>query len=227
MRPKRPFIKTKNVLLLSIPMHLPMKQLSLIILAAISLQTTPVNAQKLKDKADAFYFGVYNNQTYMPFVGMGNIFTAKWHPGLLAGVVFDGKAKKQHTPFTMVQAGFFYHRFLQSGIQLYASQGTSIRLNSHFSVPVSVGAGYFHSFTFTKNFKMEDNGEYKATGRFGRPQAMIAVSAGLGYHFNMCSHPAQLQLNYQPWMQLPFIKSYVPMLPNNALVLGLRYNLAQ
>ncbi len=202
------------------------RTISTLLFAALMLITTASSAhEKFKDKVDACHLTLFNNQTYIPFLGMGNIVNSKWHPGIATGLVFDGKERKRYMSFTTVNVGFFHHRFIQAGLQIYGSRGIDYRINEKFSIVGTAGAGYLHSVTLHKTFVADENGNYTVSGRLGRPQAMIALSGGLGYNFRFGSRSAQCQLTYQPWMQFPFIKSYVPLLPNNALQFAVRYNL--
>jgi hypothetical protein len=53
-------------------------------------------------------------------------------------------------------------------------------------------------------------------------QAIIAFNAGAGFILDPASsRPMKIFASYQQRVQLPFVKSYVPLLPYNGLLIGL------
>jgi hypothetical protein len=69
---------------------------------------------------------------------------------------------------------------------------------------------------------LNDDGEYERIRSLGKPQIMFDFGLECSYRFN---EKMVGSLQYKTFIQAPFIKSYVPMLPYNSLQLGLSYNL--
>jgi hypothetical protein len=54
-------------------------------------------------------------------------------------------------------------------------------------------------------------------------QAMATFSLVIGYTFNpSAKKPLALFTTYQQRIQMPFVKSYVPMLPYNSFIMGIK-----
>ncbi len=173
-----------------------------------------------KLKAESVQFNLFNNQYYFPFIGMGAIFTAKYHPGISAGFVKNIKKKKKTTFYYDAKFGIYHHRFSQTGIQLYGDLGYRVTLPKNFFIAGEFGLGYLHAIIHQKTFEADNKGTYTKVNNFGKPQAMTGLGIKAGKQIAVCKKDGRLFINYQPWFQFPFIKSYVPLLPNNSLHLG-------
>ena len=170
--------------------------------------------------AESFGMSVFTNQYYFPFLGMGNIFTGKYHPGVSAGLVKNIKAKKKTTFYYDARFGIYHHRFIQTGIQLYGDIGYRYTLPKKFFIAGEFGLGYLHAIIHQTRFEADENGNYSKIKNFGKPQVMTGIGIKVGRQINISKRTGRLFINYQPWFQFPFIKSYVPLLPNNSMHIG-------
>ncbi len=170
--------------------------------------------------AESFQVNIFTNQYFFPFLGMGNIFTAKYHPGISAGFVKNIKKTEKTTFYYDAKIGLYHHRFIQTGVQLYGDLGYRITLPKKFFAAGEFGFGYLHTIIHQSNFKADGNGNYIKVKNFGKPQVMTGIGIKVGKQITVCKNPGRLFINYQPWFQFPFIKSYVPLLPNNSLHIG-------
>ncbi len=186
----------------------------------MSAAQNPIAKLGKKLKAESFELTVFNNQTYFPFVGMGNIVRSKYHPGLSFGYSHNLKEKKKRTLYLDYRVGVFNHRFIQTGVQLYSNIGYRFELPRTFFVATEFGLGYLHSIKQQTTFEADADGSYKKVANWGRPQLMTGIGIKLGKQVSIKEKDVRIYLNYQPWFQLPFIKSYVPLMPNNSLHLG-------
>ena len=173
-----------------------------------------------KLKAESYQVNVLTNQYYFPFLGMENIFAAKYHPGISAGFVKNIKKKEKTTFYYDAKVGIYNHRFIQTGVQLYGDLGYRFTLPKKFFVAGEFGLGYLHAIIHQTKFKADDNGNYSKVKNFGKPQVMTGIGIKVGKQITVYKNTGRLFINYQPWFQFPFIKSYVPLLPNNSLHLG-------
>lgn len=162
---------------------------------------------------------VFNNGTQLPGNGVLGVFTTPVHPGFSAGTEFRYNRHPKNIWFQTARLGFFHHQYSQSAIQLYTEAGYRRMIWRGIGAELRLGGGYLHSIPATEVFKLKD-GAYKRTLRFGRPQAMAGASFGLSYTLQKGQHPPRFFLDYQFYLQMPFAKQYVPVVPNVALHVG-------
>lgn len=159
-----------------------------------------------------------NTISAKPLSSFGDLFKKPFHPGIELSYGFNWATKPNHDWYQQIKLGYFFHRFVQHGIPLYTNFGYRYKFTPHIFTEVSIGGGYLHSIPATAKLKADANGDYKNNKGIGRPQAMAAFNIGAGYKFTTV--PLKLYVNYQPRIQFPFVKSYVPMLPYNSLMIG-------
>lgn len=192
-----------------------------IILFSFAFLICNSNAQcRFLKTTESYRFSVFNNQYYLPFAGIKNIFTSKYHAGLAAGITKNIKAKSKYATYYNFVFGIYHHRFIQTGIQLYANFGYRYNLSKKIFISSELGTGYLHSIVHQQSFKADDNGNYSKVKSFGKPQLLIAIGISAGKQVNILNKQGRIFLTYQPWFQMPYIKSYVPMLPNNSFHIG-------
>jgi hypothetical protein len=83
-----------------------------------------------------------------------------------------------------------------------------------------IGAGYLHSFPGVEFFQLKD-GVYEKKNRIGRPQLMVTSAAGISYTLHSGKFPPRFFLDYQFYLQMPFINQYVPLVPNTVVHAGM------
>jgi hypothetical protein len=166
---------------------------------------------------------IFNNGTSLPGEGYAGMFNKTVHPGITIGTYHLYKEAKKHDFIQTLKLGYFYHRHAQQAVQLYTELGYRYKTTSGFYGEGLLGAGYLHAFADMQQFKFED-GIYVKKTNWGRPQLMATASLVAGYNFQTThSLPLRLFIQYQFWMQTPFVNKYVPLLPNTALHLGIIY----
>jgi hypothetical protein len=185
-----------------------------------TLADNPVLVVGKKLKAESFQVNLFTNQYYFPFVGIKNIAISKYHPGISFGYLRNLKVKKSTTLYADARFGVYNHRFIQTGIQLYGDIGYRVNLPYKFFVAGEIGLGYLHSIKHQTTFEADADGKYSKVLNLGRPQLMTGLGIKLGKQIKVKNQSGRLFINYQPWFQMPFIKSYVPLLPNNSMHIG-------
>jgi len=191
----------------------------LFILTAAVLFTVAVQGQK----SNYISIAGFTTQTAMPFSKFAGLFTEVFHPGVAFGYGKNLSVKPKHDWFAEGKLAYFFHRYVQHGIPLYLNFGYRYKFNSRFTAETATGAGYMHSIPATAKLKLNDNGEYKNNKGIGRMQAMATYSLGAGYTMHPSSKKSiTLFTSYQQLIQMPFVKSYVPLLPYNSFVIGIK-----
>ena len=165
---------------------------------------------------------VVNAASAYPFSQFGNLVTEIEHPGLELGYGFNWKTKARHDWYQEIKLSYVYHRFVQNIFLLYSDVGYRYKFSPHWTGQMAIGAGYLHSIAATAKLKLDNNGEYKNNKGIGRAQAMAVVNFSAGYIINPSGkRPLKIFTTYQQFLQTPFVKAYVPVLPYNSLLLGI------
>lgn len=173
-------------------------------------------------KQDYISISITNNATAYPFAKFIGFVTEPVHPGVEAGLSRTIKVKKKHDWFREFRLGYFYHRFVQHGIPLYANIGYRYKFSSRFSAEAALGGGYLHSIPATAKLKLNSSGEYKNNKGIGRAQGIAGLGISTGYILTPSSKkPLKLFVTYQQRLQMPFVKSYVTFLPYNCFMIGI------
>jgi hypothetical protein len=144
------------------------------------------------------------------------------HPGLQAGTEFRYNRSEKNQWFQTVKLGVYYHKYSQTGIQLYSEIGHRRALWKRLGAELRLGAGYLHAISDLQTFELV-NGQYERKRTFGRPQVMGGAALGLGYRLGSAPDAPRIFLDYQFFLQAPFVKSYVPLLPNTAVHAGVAF----
>lgn len=162
---------------------------------------------------------VFNAGTLLP--GSGFI-TTPLHPGVSAGAEFPYNMSLKNRWFQTARLGVSYHQYVQTSVQIYSEAGYRRSIWQGTAIEMRLGAGYLHAFSNTAVFKLKD-GVYKQKTNLGRPQLMASSAVGLSYRSPKKTDAPRFFLDYQFFLQLPFVKSYVPLLPNTALHVGVAF----
>jgi hypothetical protein len=179
-----------------------------------------VKSQGQEKRKFSLITSVFSNSTALPQNGLPGTLHAPIHPGFTIGLVKDYKKTEKHQLYQTYRLGYFHQRYVQNAIQLYSEFGYSFSFKNGFGLFSQLGAGYVHSFQDQQKFILKD-GEYKKQFPIGRPQLMISFTPGLSYDLEKkCGTPLKLFVDYQIWFQLPFVRQYVPVLPNSSLHIG-------
>jgi hypothetical protein len=190
----------------------------LISFSLLCFLSTNTKAQKRQKQ---FSLAVMNVQSAMPFGKFVGIFSDQFHPGVEAGIGFNWKTKSKHDWFQEIKAGYFFHRFVQHGIPVYTNIGYRYKFSSQLSSEIILGAGYLHSVPATAKLKLNDKGEYVNNKGIGRMQAMAITGLRVSYKLETnTDRPFTFFAQYHQLLQMPFIKSYVPLLPYNGFEIG-------
>ncbi|OSZ77788.1 hypothetical protein CAP36_15625 [Chitinophagaceae bacterium IBVUCB2] len=186
--------------------------------------TVQVTAQQKK----YFSAAIFTTQNALPFGKFTGLFGGTFHPGFELGYGKVLRPKTKHEWFLELRLAYFFHRYVQHGIPLYLNFGYRYKINNRLSAETSLGAGYMHSIPATAKLKLNENGEYENNKGAGRMQATASYALGFSYILNPASlQPLRIFTTYQQRLQMPFVKSYVPLLPYNSFMIGLSQPLSK
>lgn len=165
-----------------------------------------------------------NNATMLPPASIVAPFNQPLHLGMVAGYEFGWKERTYSKWFQDVNLGFFNHRYVYSALLLYSKAGYR-RYLGKLSVEGSLHAGYMHAFLKTDRMVLQDDGTYEFKRGFGKPQFITGAGIGLGYNIGDKEDGRRIFLTYDLRLQMPFVKSYVTLLPNGIVALGYQTHL--
>jgi hypothetical protein len=159
---------------------------------------------------------IFNAATQLP---IGHLFSTPVHLGGTVGAEFRYNTHQANHWFQTAKLGYSYHQYVQSTIQLYSEAGYRRAIWKGTAAEFRLGAGYLHAIPATEIFTLKE-GQYKRKANLGRPQVLAGAALGLSYTQQKGAHPLRFFLDYQFYLQMPFVKSYVPLLPNTLLHFG-------
>ncbi len=186
------------------------------LLLALGLFNPFVSVGQVSSKSRYAVLSVFNAATQLPF---SQFFSTPVHIGGTAGAEFRYNRHPANQWFQTAKLGFSYHQYVQSAIQLYTEAGYRRAIWKGTAAEFRLGAGYLHAIPDTEIFTLKD-GQYEKKTNLGRPQVMAGATLGLSYTQQKAANPLRFFVDYQFYMQMPFVKSYVPLLPNTLLHAG-------
>jgi hypothetical protein len=176
-------------------------------------------------KFDHLSLAYTNNHSAYPFSSFSKLVSGEWHPGFEMGTGFNWSDRKKHDWYQEIKLGYFNHQFVQHGIPLYTNFGYRYKFTKHWDAQAGLGAGMLLSIPDHKRYKLNGEGNYEAQNKV-RLQGMFVFNIGAGYKFNLDKmHPLEAFLTYQQRIQTPYVPSYVPLLPYNSLMIGMKWGM--
>lgn len=179
-------------------------------------------AQELNEKKAQFPIEIsgFNNGTFLPGKGKVGVWSGKFHPGIRLGTRYHYFIHPKSQLYQALYLSYFRHAHAQKGLQVYTDFGYRYTINSYLFAEGSLGLGYMSSTPDLEVFEFK-NGDYNIVKNATRSQWMGSLTLKFGADFEpWISVPLSLYIGYQFWAQSPFINIYVPVLPNNAIHLG-------
>lgn len=160
-----------------------------------------------------------NNATQLFSSGL----TRPIHPGITLGTQTVYAQNDKATWFQSYKLAWFYHAYSMHGFNLYTDAGYARKMVGNFGLSTELGVGYLLSRVEVQTFVPHENGTFTYIAHKLRSQFTAGLQAGVFYQ--LPQRPVRLQLDYRFWLQAPFVKSYVPVLPYTTLQLGVLFHL--
>ncbi len=161
---------------------------------------------------------VFNHAAALP----GGTWAGAFHPGFDLSLRTGVKNRPKSQTYFQHNLGYYYHRLVHHGTQLYSEYHWDANLMSRFGVGIAGGLGLLHTKEIHEIFTLE-NGEYQRIGRLGKLHGQASVAVKLWY----LSQNKKIQpfVAYRFRLVSPFVKEYVPLLPAVSLHAGLAFNI--
>lgn len=162
----------------------------------------------------------------MPPASLTAIFNQPVHPGLTVAYEFGWKDVTKHKWFQNAGISYMYHRFVYQAFILNTQAGYRLKVH-RFSLEGYLQAGYMQAFYLTDRSILQSDGSYTTKKGFGKPQFLTGAGMGLGYNLGDDRSLRRIFLTYDVRLQMPFVQSYSPLLPNGTLSIGFQFNLKE
>jgi hypothetical protein len=165
---------------------------------------------------------ISSNAPSLPITGIGNVFLGSFHPGMDINYLKKFNKKEINQWFYKVNAGLIWQKYVQT---LFTVSGMLVYRNNHFkrtNFDAGIGTGYGAAFEGGAVLKLNKDGVYETRSKFfPRSQFIILLQAGIIYKLRKeIAQSIALTLHAKTIVQGPFVKGYVPLLPINAIELG-------
>jgi len=200
-----------------------------------------IQAQSWKSKP--FSVSVLNNATLMPLASLLAPFNQPLHPGIALGYEFGWRETLKNPMFQRtntyslggsevytgkwfqdVEVSYFNHRYVNQAFLLTSHAGYRKYLKK-FSAQASLHAGYMHALLFTERFTRTEDGTWEYEKGLGRAYFVAGAGVGIGYDAGYHYNIRRFFVNYDFRLQMPFVKKYVPLLPNGIVSVGVQFTL--
>ncbi len=192
------------------------------LLLILHLMAPKENPAQDTTSALPFHFSMFHNAPSLPFQGTG--FTPPIHPGLEAGTSFTLGKGADHRWELQPALGYFYHRLAHHGIHLRGKARYTRFFSERTGLHVHGDLGYLHTIPHIAFYETGGSNGVQRALRGGRPQLLTGL--GLGPDFRLAPDAGlTVFLDYRFWLQWPFVNQYVPLLPNTAVHLGVKFEL--
>lgn len=153
---------------------------------------------------------VYSNATALPFQ-----LPVPVHPGMR--VATELSLNEPHSLAQSISLTSFYHNYSQFAVGVYSETEYCIGIGKMFELSAGGGFGGIISKTLAQSYAFVPE-----KGYVQKPQIRYHFLFSSNIQANCILKPSVLEafLRYQFWFQMPYVKGYVPVLPNVALHLG-------
>ena len=154
----------------------------------------------------------FNNST-----SLFGFFKLPIHPGVRIAGTWNVDKNKRQFPVIDVNGGYYFQAYAHHGIQLYGTVNYICIPEKKFLLIPGIGLGSMVTIPDVDVWKLNENGDYENISGI-RVQLTTHVQCKLGYRA-----PNQWSVFLMPqfWLHMPYVNSYVPVLPNSSIHLGI------
>jgi len=177
-------------------------------------------------KNTPFTVSILNNATMLPPASLTAAIKEPIHPGIILSAQFGWKENTKGKWFQNANLGYIYHQLANQSFLLF-TQGGYRKYIGKFTLEASLQTGYMNSFSLVDRIVLNDDGQYEASKGWGKSQFIFGAGTSIGLMPKTTGRLKRIFIAYDIRMQLPFVKSYVTILPNGALSLGCQFTINQ
>lgn len=175
---------------------------------------------KAQDETPSRWRGFVNLGQYAAKIG-----APSFHPfrlGVNLGASYHLNKNEKHQLRQSFHLGGFYHRDLQTAIQLYSEFQYEWHVANFSITPLAIGAGYVASVSDMTSLKW-DGTKYEKVAVPLRNNFMMSLGSNLGYEspLKVANQPISFSLAYRLQVQGIIVKAAVPVMAYSSVQIGL------
>lgn len=193
-------------------------------------------------KSKPFSFALINNATLLPPESLIAPFKGPLHPGVALTYEFGWRETIRNPVFQNVNTyalggkrvftgkwfqniglSWYNHKYVNHVFVLSTQAGYRQYIKK-FSIEGSLHVGFMQAMLYTEKFSRKD-GMWKTAYNPGRAYFIGGAGIGIGYDAGFKYNTRRFFINYDFRLQTPFVKNYVPVLPNGIISLGIQFTL--
>ena len=181
-----------------------------------------LQAQKSNHGKQRFYkIAISNSHAAKPFGSFSSLFYQDFHPGIDIGYESTFSNINRTQWFYEVRMAYMFHQWVQHNISLYGNLGVRYEVFRTWLAEIKLGGGYQVSIPQSNVFEITESDGVKKKKNFGRSQVIGDFGAAVSKNLSRTS-AVHLFLEYKQQIQTPFIREYVPLLPYNSVLIGIK-----
>jgi hypothetical protein len=146
------------------------------------------------------------------------------HFGVNAGVTYHWNENQKHRFIQSGNLAYFYHKDLQTAVQLFTEVGYQIKLENGLQItPFSIGGGYVFSVSDLTTLDWNATTQQYEVNKFPvKHNWLISLGASLGYEtkLKIAQRPLSFFLDYRLQIQGVIVRDAVPVLPYSPIRIG-------
>lgn len=146
---------------------------------------------------------IFNEGIHIPI--SSGFMSIPMHPGISLGLERRYNENPKNILFQNLNLGLYLHNSFEHGLYLNTETGYRHIYKPGIQNEILIGLGYLHTFSASRQYELNNNGEFEEINTKGRPHLMISASLGLGYDFGYIGkRDIMIYLRYQPFIELPY-----------------------
>ncbi len=146
------------------------------------------------------------------------------HLGLNGGITYHWNKNEKHRFIQSGNLAYFYHKDLQTAVQLFTEVGYQIRLKNGLQItPFSIGGGYVFSVSDMTTLNWNTTTQQYEEDKFPvRHNWLISLGASMAYEtsLNVWEKPLSVFVDYRLQIQGTIVRDVVPVLPYSPIRIG-------
>ena len=163
---------------------------------------------------------IFNHSIGVPFK---DYFKKPLNIGIAIGTEFTYRQQTYNSTHQSLQIGWYHHKNLGSGFLFKSDLIQRFNSSNNIWGEVSISAGYFHTFSISDVYQLNEKGNYQKTADTGSPAFLFGGGFGGGFQINTANQfTTRPFIKYEALLETPYT-SFIPIMPHTLLEIGSRF----
>lgn len=150
-------------------------------------------------------------------------FSTPLQTGFKLGSEYPFIEKNKHSLLQTVNIGYFKNPELMRAYYLNSFFTYRYTIVWQLYADCKIGIGYMHRMHTREVFKLSNNGDYKKATDWGKPSFNAGFNLGLGYNFSIKNEKIGVFLEYDWYVNYPYVKDEIPFMAHSQYHIGAKY----